>query len=291
MVCQPIDEKTKMDATENYNRIGPSVRISVFLPILAMALAGGFSFSAAGQEILKLEFSKPAPEEIGRPRTFLEIHLLMDLDKLDVGNPFDDERSSLELMQDDQGHDLLAMHNEIKARSSVTTPSGGRRAFSKPPPTLRFGGVADESNNENILLRVSVLAVPSLGATRVRLAGRAVLNFISEAVPSELQIDEISLDTESFSDQRIDSEIGPILISPGRHLYAGSNELREFSVHGLEKPILGVEVIGGDDSDGFPLIISGDFALGKPRTVSLRLRYGEYEKREVPLDLDFSIGM
>ena len=280
-----------MNSTENYNRTGQSVGTGIFLLFLAMALTGGVPLRAAAQEILKLELKKPAPEEIDRPRTFLEIHFPMDLDKLDVGNPFDDERSSLELMQDDQGHDLLAMHHEIKARGSVTTPSGGSRAFSKPPPTLRFGGVADESNNENILLRVSVLAVPSLGATRVRLAGRAVLNFISEAVPSELQIDEISLDTESSSDQRIDSEIGPILISPGRHLYAGSNELREFSVHGLEKPILEVEVIGGDDSDGFPLIISGDFALGKPKTVSLRLRYGEYEKRELPLDLNFSIGI
>lgn len=280
-----------MNSTENCNRTGQRVRIGSFLPVLALALAGGAPLCAAAQEILKLELKKPAPEEIDRPRTFLEIHFPMDLDGLDLATPFDEKRSSLELMQDDQGHDLLAMHHEIKAQGAVTTPSGGTRAFGRPPPTLQFGGVADESNNENILLQFSVLAVPSSGATRINLAGRAFLNFIAESVPSELQLEDIQVNS-GYGEQRFESGIGPILIESRSMRSVGSNVFREYSVRSLEKPVVGIEVIGGDDSDDYPLAHSGDILLkDPPRPVSLLIRYGEYEKREVPLDLDFSIGM
>lgn len=259
----------------------------------AVVVLAGFSATPdSGPEILKLEISKPAPEEIARPRTFLEFHLPMDLDGLDVGNPFDEEQSSLELMQDDQDHDLLAMHRENAKQTSVKTPSGGIRAFGRPPPTLQFAGVADETNNRNILLRISVLAKPSPAATRIALSGRAVLNFIAEGVPAELRIDDVKLKAGSHQDQRFDSEIGPVVIRSGRWLSVGSDQWREFSVHSTEKPIVGVEVIGGDDSEDVPFAISGDFALKEPpEPISLRIRYGEYDKREVPLKLDLSIGM
>jgi hypothetical protein len=280
-----------MNTTETCIRTGQRVRTRIFLKCLAMVLAGGFSLPAAAQEILKLELKKPAPEQIDRPRTFLEIHLPMDLDGLDLGTPFDEERSSLELMQDDQGHDLLAMHQEIKAQGSVKTPSGGVRAFSRPPPILQFGGVADESNNKNILLQVSVLAVPSSGATRIELAGRAVLNFIAESAPSELQLEDIQVKSD-YGEQHFDSEIGPIGIRTRTMRSVGSNVFREYSVRSTENPLVGIEVIGGDDSGDYPLAHSGDILLkDPPRPVSLLIRYGKYEKREVPLELDFSIGM
>lgn len=271
-----------MHPTQPHPTGGSLTRTAHRFRLLTVALTGIFAVSAAAQDITRLEVRKPVDD--GNSWTTIEIHVPMSLEGFDIDNPLDPDQTRLEYLRDDQGNDLLGMH-ELRQREN-------RDRGYTVSPVLQFGGVADWSNDRDITLRITVHAVAAPDATRIEFAGQAALNFADAGEPSELQVEGVPLEMQRGSDG-FDTAMGPILVRRAGSLSMGEREWHKFSVSGVENTVVDVEVIGGDDSADMPMGTSGNEFLFEdpPDTVALTIRFSERTTVVVPLDQAFSVGL
>lgn len=249
------------------------------IPLLAALL---FTPAAFGQQVTLLEVRKDSDDG---HRTTVEILVPMELTGFDFDNPMDDEQSSLAVFSDDQGRDLLRIHEDRQAEL--------REQGYSIQPALSFGGVADYAANKDIKLRIAVDAAPSDSAGRLHLEGAAVFNFAGEGEPRMLEVADVPVempyDAEGFV-----SDIGPIIVSSDGSAEMDGVTYRKFTVTGRENSIVGASPVGGDDSAEVDFWAIGDNQFvfkDVPETVSLEIRYTAVRKVPVEFDLEFSVGL
>ena len=248
--------------------------------ILIGALAA--ATAAFSQEVTRLEVRKESGND---HRTTVEIHVPMDLQGFDRDNPMDAGQSGLSVFADDQGRDLLQIHENQQAEL--------REQGYATEPAMSFGGVADYSANKDIELRIAVDAAASDEARMLRLAGKAVLNFAGEGEPETVQIIDVPVEMP-YNSEGFASEIGPIIISSGGSAELNDVTYRKFTVSGTENAVIEATLVGGDDSSAVELWAVGanQFVLKEvPEVVTLNIEYTAVRKVPVEFDLEFSVGL
>lgn len=250
----------------------------------AAIVLGAFAATtgAFGQQVTMLEVRKEGGND---HRTKVEIRVPMDLQRLDFDNPMDVEQSTLSVFTDDQGRDLLQIHENQQAKL--------REQGYHTEPAMSFGGVADYSANKDVELRIAVDAAASDEARMLRLAGKAVLNFAGEGEPETVKIIDVPVempyDSEGFA-----SEIGPIIISSDGSAELNDVTYRKFTVSGTENAVIEATLVGGDDSSEveFWSVDANQFVLKEvPEVVTLNIEYAAVRKVPVEFDLEFSVGL
>jgi len=250
----------------------------------AAILLGAFAAAtgAFGQQVTMLEVRKASDND---HRTTVEIRVPMDLRGFDFDNPMDAEQSALSVFSDDQGRNLLQVHENQQAEL--------REQGYTTEPVMSFGGVADYSANKDIKLRIAVDAAASDNAGMLRLAGKAVLNFAGEGEPEVVEIIDVPVEMPYDSDG-FASEIGPILVSSDGSAELDGVTYRKFTVSGTENAVVEATPVGGDDSAEveFWSVGANQFVLKEvPEVVSLQIGYTELRKVPVEFDLEFSVGL
>ena len=253
-------------------------KIAVSMTIAALVTAS----TTSAQHVTRLEVRKESGND---HRTTVEIHVPMDLQGFDFDNPVDAEGTGLAEFTDDQGRDLLQIHENQQAEL--------REQGYATEPAMSFGGVADYNANKDIELRISVDAAASDEARMLHLAGKAVLNFSGEGEPRVVEITDVPVempyDSEGFA-----SEIGPIIISSGGSAELNDVTYRKFTVSGTENSVISAKPVGGDDSAEveFWSVNDNQFVLKEiPEVVALQVRYTPVRKVPVEFDLEFSVGL
>lgn len=251
----------------------------------AAILLGAFAATtgAFGQQVTMLEVRKDSGDD---HRTTVEIRVPMDLQGFDFENPLDTELSVLSVFADDNGRDLLEIHEAGQAALR-------EQGYTTQPP-MSFGGVADYSANKDIKLRVSVDAAASDDADALRLAGKAVLNFAGQGEPETIEIVDVPVEMPYDSDG-FASAIGPIVVSSDGSAELDGATYRKYTVSGSENSVVSAKPVGGDDSaevefwsvGGNQFVFKGE----PPELVALEIQYTPVSKRSVEFDLQFSVGL
>lgn len=243
--------------------------------------------SALAQQITELRIKKAMPELQDKPSLYVEVYIPMDMTGFGFNNPIDFDQSELTVFQDDAGTDFLAAHQAAQEKLKD-------RGYSGDDPIFSFGGVADYSAEKDIMLNLQVASATAADATQITIAGNIVFNFISDKEPAVLEVTGVPLEM-AYDDPGFETSIGRIKIKGAGSAELGENSYEKFRVVGATAPIVGVEVIGGDDAEavkGFWGISPHEFVFGDlPETVDLKIRYSEFKKITVPLDLKFGLGL
>ena len=253
-------------------------KIAVGMTIAALVNASATS----AQQVTRLEVRKESGND---HRTTVEIHVPMDLQGFDFDNPVDAEGTGLAEFTDDQGRDLLQIHENQQVEL--------REQGYSTEPAISFGGVADYSANKDIELRISVDAAASSEARMLRLVGKAVLNFAGEGEPEAVEISDVPVEMP-YNSEGFASEIGPIIISSGGSAELNDVTYRKFTVSGTENAIIEATLVGGDDSSEveFWSVGANQFVLKEvPEVVTLNIEYTAVRKVPVEFDLEFSVGL
>ena len=253
-------------------------RIASGLTIAALTL----SSAASSQQVTRLEIRKDGAQD---RRTTVEIRVPMDLQGFDFDNPVDAEGTGLAEFTDDQGRDLLQIHENQQAELR-------EQGYTTQPP-MSFGGVADYSANKDIKLRIAVDVAASDEARMLRLVGKAVLNFAGEGEPEAVEIIDVPVEMP-YNSEGFASEIGPIIISSGGSAELNDVTYRKFTVSGTENSIIEATLVGGDDSSEveFWSVGANQFVLKEvPEVVTLNIEYTAVRKVPVEFDLEFSVGI
>lgn len=249
--------------------------------LLPLALAN----TAAAQEVSRLEIRKAMPQVGESGRTAVEVYLAMDLAGFNLENPIDPAMTRLETFADNLGTDLLAQHKVRKRENE-------ERGFPAPDP-VAFAGVGDWSNDRDIKLAISVVDTPSAGATELRLAGEVVLNFAADGEAGTALVEDIPMPS-GHADSGFASPLGELQIKDGGSASRDDVTWHKFLVSSDSSAIVGVSVVGGDDTDevSFWSLEPNAFVFREPpATVALQLRYHGQKKVRVPLDMSISLGL
>lgn len=253
-------------------------RIASGLTIAALTI----SSAASSQQVTRLEIRKDGAQD---RRTTVEIRVPMDLQGFDFDNPVDAEGTGLAEFTDDQGRDLLQIHENQQAEL--------REQGYATEPAMSFGGVADYSANRDIELRISVDAAASDEARMLRLSGKALLNFAGEGEPEAAEISDVPVEMP-YNSEGFASEIGPIVISSDGSAELNDVTYRKFTVSGTENAVIEATLVGGDDSAEveFWSVGANQFVLKEvPEVVTLNIEYTAVRKVPVEFDLEFSVGL
>ena len=241
----------------------------------------------AQQQVTQLRIKKAMPELNDDPSLYLEVFLPMDQTGLAYNNPMDVGQSALTLFADDAGTDFLAAHQ--KAQEELKA-----RGYAGDDPIFRFGGFADIKDNKDLILQLNVEEAPAADAQQITIAGTLVFNFMSEEEPAVIEVTGVPVEM-GYNEPGFATDIGPIRIEGGGSAQMGEKRYEKFRVIGTAVPIVGIEVIGGDDSEaikGFWARDANEFVFSEiPQTVDLRIRYTSFKKVTVPLELKFGIGL
>ena len=250
----------------------------------ATILLGAFAATtgAFGQQVTMLEVRKESGND---HRTTVEIRVPMDLEGFDFDNPVDAGQSAVSAFTDDHDRDLLQIHEnqQVELREQGYTTESA----------MTFGGVADYSANKDIKLRIAVDAAASDEARMLRLAGKAVLNFVGEGEREAVEISDVPVEMPYDSDG-FASEIGPIIISSDGSAELNDVTYRKFTVSGYENAVIEATLVGGDDSSEveFWSVGANQFVLKEvPEVVTLNIEYTAVRKVPVEFDLEFSVGL
>lgn len=255
--------------------------IAVLSALLCLPLADG----AAAQEVSRLEIRKAMPEAGASGKTSVEIYLPMDLQGFNLENPLDPTLTRIETFADDNGTDLLGQHKLRKRENE-------ERGFPTPAP-LTFAGVGDWKNDRDIKLALSVVDTPATGATRLRLVGEVVLNFAAEGAAETALVEDIPMQN-THADNGFPSPLGELQIQGGGSASRDDVTWHKFLLSSDDSAIVGVSVVGGDDSGEvqFWSLEPNAFVFREPpATVSLEVRYHGQKKVHVPLDMNISVGL
>lgn len=254
-------------------------------PLVSLLLILPLSGTVSGQEVSRLEIRKAMPQVGTSGLTAVEIYLPMALDGFNVENPLDTALTRLEKFADNRGTDLLAQHK-------IRKQANEERGFPAPDP-ITFAGVGDWGNDRDIKLLINVVDTPSSGATGLHITGDVVLNFAAEGEPSALQVEGVPVDM-GYDAQGFDSPIGRLLIQDGGSASRDDVTWHKFLVSSADSAIVGVTVVGGDDSGEVPFmgLESNAFVFREPpATVDLNIHYQDQKKVRVPLDISISLGL
>ena len=242
---------------------------------------------ASSQQVSQLEIHRNL-EGIGQQgRTRVEVHLPLDLAGLNLDEPIDKDATRVTSFADDQGLDLLLQHRKVQ-RSNVDRGYDWITA-------LRFVGIADRRNNRDVKLSVTSSDAPSPAASRLSLSANVVFNFTNDSNRSSVVVEQFPV-PDGSGRSRFDSAIGPVSAELAGIAQRNETEWRRFTVTVQGVSILGVKVVGGDDSATMPFApgdaSAGEFVISDGReSVDLEITFAGHRKLEFPLNLEFGIGL
>ncbi len=241
----------------------------------------------SAQQVASVNIRKGIEEIRKKPRLEVEIHVPMDMTGFEIDNPIDFERSKLEIFADDTGKDFLAAFVEKQQEQENQGYSQNEHIFS-------FGGVADYASGNDFMMVFTVPTDPAPAARTIHLKGNVVVNFINEGEALTAIIEDVPVEMP-YNSPGHSSKIGPIRIEGRGSATIGDNKYRKFAAMGVDSPITTVEVVGGDDSEAVKGIWGSSdntFVFSVvPETVDLKITYSTLKKKDVPIDLEFGIGL
>lgn len=238
------------------------------------------------QKVSRLEIRSAIREISSKPYIAVEVYVPMDLSGFAIDNPVDFEKSSITVFQDNTGTDFLALHKKQQGQLRAQGYTANEKIF-------QFGGVADYGKNKDIKVIFKANAAPAPNATEIKISGTAILNFLRGNENKVTEINNIPVEME-YDSPGIETKLGFIKIEDAGSATIEEDKYQKFRVVGGSTPIVGVEVIGGDDSDKVNMwgMNANEFIVKDiPETVSLKISYNSFKKVEVPIDLSFSIGL
>lgn len=242
---------------------------------------------ASGQQVSELKIKKLIPGVNSNSSTTVEIYVPMSMKGFDWDNPIDYTKSNVHVFKDDTGKDFLLAHDQIieeyKEKGYTT-----ERIY-------QFGGAANYGSNEDIKLVFSVKTTPDKKAKKLYLKADISLNFMDESSTNSTEIDSVPIEM-SYNSEGFKTDIGYIRVDGRGSATMDNKKYSKFAVSGVEKAIVSIEVIGGDDSDqvkGFYGKNHNEFILeeGGSETVNLKVFYSDFKQVKVPIDLAFSLGL
>ncbi len=244
--------------------------------------------SAVCQQVSQLEIHKNLKELDQQGRTRVEIYLPLDLEGLDLDDPIDKNATRVTSFGDDQGLDLLQQHRKVQ-QSNVDRGYDWITA-------LRFVGIVDRRNNRDVKLSVTSSDAPSAAASRLTLSANVVFNYADYAARSSVVVEQFPLPEHPGRSTRLDSDIGTVSLEMIGSSQLNDMEWRRMTVTVPGVSILGVEVIGGDDSDSLPIKFAdasaGEFVIRDQREfIDIEIMFAGHRKIDFPLNLEFAIGL
>jgi len=246
-----------------------------------------FTTSAAvGQQISELKVTKAIPDINSNPITSIEVYIPMNVEGFDVNNPIEYDQSEVSIFKDDTGKDLLAAHKKLTAEYK-------EKGYSTES-IYQFGGIADYGANKDINLVFYFKTTPAKEAKELHLKADISFNFIDESSTKGIELENVPTEM-SYNSAGYKTSIGNIRIDGRGSATFGDEKYKKFSVSSKDSPIVSVEVIGGDDREkvkGIWSVSQNEFVFQEvPETVNLKVTYASFKQVNVPIDLEFSLGL
>lgn len=249
-----------------------------------------FCFSTlilSAQQIASINIRKGIEEIRKKPRLEVEVHVPMDMTDFAVDNPIDFEQTNIEVFADDTGKDFAGIFDQKQEEKR-------NEGYSTGETLLTFGGVANYRTGQDFMVIFNVPAAPDPEARSIRIKGNLVVNFISQGEGTTAVIKGVPVEMPYDSDGH-PTDIGLVRIEGRGSASLKDGKYRKFVAVSADSPITTVEVIGGDDRGavkGIWSVAENAFVFKDvPETVDLKVNYSKLEKKEIPLDLEFGVGL